>query len=86
MPSNQPIFEVKCSKSKGWLITLNNEVSMIKDRAEKARMLYRSGDMSFEDVKQVVGPYTTAVERRSKELAKKYGMRPQRFNLKAWLR
>lgn len=63
-----------------------NEINALKDRAEKARMLYRSGEIDIDEVKKMAGDYINAVNKRSKELAKKYHVRAKIFNLKAWLR
>lgn len=65
---------------------MNTKVAILKDKAEKARMMYRSGDIELREAKTQVTPYAEAVNSRSKELASKYGLKAQRFNLKAWLR
>jgi len=65
---------------------MDYQTGQYKDRAEKARMLYRQGQIDLNEVRTQANPYIIEVNNKSKELAKKYGVRAKTFNLKAWLR
>ena len=50
---------------------MTNETKQLRDQAEKGRMLYRSGNATMEEAKELVMPYINHFNNRSKELAKK---------------
>ncbi len=58
----------------------------LRMQAEQARAEYRRGMITREEAKQRIEPFRIAFEAKSKELAKKYGRRPQKFSLTAYLR
>ena len=61
----------------------NEELRM---EAEQARAEYRRGLITREEAKKRIDPFKVAFEAKSKELAKKYGLRAQKFSLTAYLR
>ena len=58
----------------------------IRMQAEQARAEYRRGMITREEAKKRIDPFKVAFEAKSKELAKKYGLRAQKFSLTAYLR
>jgi hypothetical protein len=58
----------------------------LRMEAEQARAEYRKGLISREEAKKRIDPFRVAFEAKAKELAKKYGVRPQKFSLTAYLR
>lgn len=62
------------------------ETKALKDAAEYARMLYRLGAITREEAAERITPYADAFNTKSKEIAKKYGQKPGRFSLAAYLR
>jgi len=59
---------------------------LAKQRAEEARIKFKAGLITYERAKEEIGPYIEMVNRKSIELAKKYNVRPQKANIKAYLR
>ena len=58
----------------------------LRMQAEQARAEYRRGMITREEAKKRIDPFKVASEAKSKELAKKYGLRAQKFSLTAYLR
>ncbi|MBR4476828.1 MAG: hypothetical protein IKO87_04760 [Kiritimatiellae bacterium] len=58
----------------------------LRMQAEQARAEYRRGMITREEAKKRIDPFKVAFEAKSKELAKKYGIRAQKFSLTAYLR
>ena len=58
----------------------------LRMQAEQARAEYRRGMITREEAKKRIYPFKVAFEAKSKELAKKYGLRAQKFSLTAYLR
>lgn len=58
----------------------------LRMEAEQARAEYHKGMISREEAKRRIDPFRVAFEAKSKELAKKYGLRAQKFSLTAYLR
>lgn len=58
----------------------------LRMQAEQARAEYRRGMITREEAKKRIDPFKIAFEAKSKELAKKYGLRAQKFSLTAYLR
>ena len=50
---------------------MTNETKQLRDQAEKGRMLYRSGNATMEEAKELVMPYINHFNNRSKELTSK---------------
>lgn len=56
------------------------------EQAKQARAMYNAGQITREEAKQMIAPYAARFNAASKCIAKKYGMRPKRFSLAAFLR
>lgn len=65
---------------------MTQEITTIKQQAEDARTLYRMGFITREEAAKAIEPYKQAFNAKSKELAKKYRMKPQLFSLAGYLR
>lgn len=57
-----------------------------KDKAFEARLLYNKGAITREEAERMIAPYKAAFNQKSRELAEKYHVRPQRFSMAAFLR
>lgn len=64
----------------------NNEVQELKANAETARAKLLHGVIDYKTAKEMTEPYIDAVNAKSKEIAKKYNMRPKLVSVKAFLR
>lgn len=62
------------------------QTKILKDKAEKGRALYRSGNIDIKSAKELVMPYLNAVNAKAKELAKKYNMRPKTVDFRSFVR
>lgn len=58
----------------------------LKQQAEEARALYRSGAISREEAIERIKPYQKAFNDLSAEKAKKFGVKPMKFSIMAYLR
>lgn len=58
----------------------------LKNRAFDARESYKSGLITREEAKDDIKPYIDVFNKRSKEIAKKYGMKPKTITLAGFLR
>nr|DAF40847.1 MAG TPA: hypothetical protein [Caudoviricetes sp.] len=65
---------------------MNDEVRILKNEAEKARVLLRSGIIDLTEAKVKVKPYIDLVNKKSKEIAKKYNQRPRMVTASSFLR
>lgn len=65
---------------------MTNETKQLRDQAEKGRMLYRSGNATMEEAKELVMPYINHFNNRSKELAKKFNQLPKLISFKSFCR
>lgn len=65
---------------------MTDEVKRLRMKAEEGRALYRAGEIEIKEAKEMVMPYLNAVNRRAKELAKKYNQRPRSVNFYAFVR
>ena len=65
---------------------MTEETKRLRDRAEKGRMLYRSGNATMEEAKELVMPYINHFNNRSKEIAKKYNQRPKFISFNSFCR
>lgn len=61
-------------------------IEELRMQAEHARARYRKGIISREEAVKLIEPFKKAFEVKSKELAKLYGVRAQRFSMNAYLR
>lgn len=57
-----------------------------KEKAFEARILYNMGAITRKEAEQMIAPYKAVFNKKSKELAEKYHVRPQRFSIAAFLR
>lgn len=62
------------------------EMEALKRRAEEGRTLYRQGVISRDEAKKMVIPYIEAFNKKSAEIAKKYGMRPKKISFAIFMR
>lgn len=62
------------------------DFQLIKHKAETAKFLYRTGKISKEEANQDIQPYLDLLNKKSKELAKKYGQRPKLVNFSSYVR
>ena len=65
---------------------MNEEVRVLKNEAEKVRVLLRSGVIDLTEAKVKVKPYIDLVNKKSKEIAKKYNQRPRMVTASSFLR
>jgi hypothetical protein len=65
---------------------MNKEFAKLKDRADKARILYKQNKLTRAEAIAEVTPYVLAFNSKSKEIAKKYGQRPGQMNISSYLR
>lgn len=56
------------------------------EMAEVIREEYRAGIITRDEAKKRIKPYADAFNKKSKELAKKYNVRAQKFNFNAFMR
>lgn len=65
---------------------MKDNIAVLKQKAEEARMLYRAGAISRDEAVKLIKPYQQAFNEVSVEKAKQYHLRPQRFSVNAYLR
>ena len=65
---------------------MTEETKRLRDRAEEGRMLYRSGNATMEEAKELVMPYINHFNNYSKKLAKKYNQRPKFISFNSFCR
>lgn len=63
-----------------------NQISNEKYRAEEYRALYRNGTVSREIAKEQIMPFIDAFNQKSKEIAKKYGMKAKTISFAKFIR
>ena len=54
--------------------------------AQRIKMLYKCGEISREEAKEMLKPYAEYYNAKSKELAKKYNQKPSKFNFVSFMR
>ena len=54
---------------------MTTEMQTLKETAEEARSFYGTGQLTREEAKEKIQPYLNAVNEKSKELAKKHGIK-----------
>lgn len=59
---------------------------LLKENADKARMLYRSNLISREEAVKDIQPFIETFNAKSKEIAKKYNQRPKTISVISFLR
>lgn len=65
---------------------MSNDVKVLREKAEYAKMLYIGGQISREEALKDINPYIEAVNAKSKELAKKYNQKPKLVTASKFLR
>lgn len=65
---------------------MNVEVQNLKKNAEEFKALYRIKEVSRDQAKENIMPYIDAFNSKSKEIAKKYGMKPQTISFAKFIR
>lgn len=65
---------------------MTKEIEALKVRADGARSLYRCGQITRKEAEAEIKPYADEFNRKSREIAKKYGQRPRLFSLASYLR
>lgn len=65
---------------------MNKEIEVLKRVAESSKVLYQRNVISREEAKADINPYIDAFNKRSVEIAKKYGMRPMKISFAKYVR
>ena len=65
---------------------MNEEVKELKGRAELAKVKLLYGEISYEEARLMVKPYVDLFNEKSKEIAKKYNVRPKMTSVSNFLR
>lgn len=65
---------------------MKENIAYLKQQAEEARTLYRSGAITREEAIKQIKPYMKIFNEVSLEKAKQYHLKPQRFSINAYLR
>lgn len=65
---------------------MTDEIRLLREQAECAKIGYLSGELTREEAAERIRPYAAAFNEKSKKLAVKHHMRPQKFSLAAFLR
>lgn len=62
------------------------EIKELQARAEKAKAMYRIGQITREEASEEITPYLEAFNAKSIEIAKKYTQKPKKISLLTYLR
>lgn len=65
---------------------MNEETKVLKQNAEEGKFLYNIGKISRDEAKKQVTPYIEAFNKKSIEIAKKYGMKPKKISFVSFVR
>lgn len=65
---------------------MTDEVLKLKEIAEEARYKYTIGALSREEAKEDIQPYLDAVNKKAKELAKKYNQKYKEIKFNSFVR
>ena len=65
---------------------MNEEVTILKSEAEKAKILLWNGEIDLKEAKNKVKPYIDMVNEKSRELAKRYNQKPRLVSATSFLR
>jgi putative uncharacterized protein gp37 len=58
----------------------------LKNKAFDARVSYKNGFITRTEAKEYIQPYIDMFNKKSKEIAKKYGMKPKTITMAGFLR
>lgn len=65
---------------------MTEEVKRLMTVADQAKISYYQGYISYEEAKVKIMPYIKAVNKKSKEIAKKYNMKPRLVSMGDYMR
>lgn len=65
---------------------MNQEAQVLKAQAEEYKALYKQGLISRKEAALYIKPYIDFANNKSKELAKKYNVKPKLISLVSFLR
>lgn len=61
-------------------------IESLRIKAEEARILYNSNLITRDEAKEIIQPYLDEVNKKSIELAKKYGRKPMKVSFISYCR
>ncbi len=65
---------------------MKEETRQLKIKADQAKILYKRGEISYNEAIDSIKPYIDKVNIKSKELAKKYNQRPRLVKINSFMR
>lgn len=65
---------------------MTQEVFELREKALAARILYNRGIITREEAKEDIDPYINLVNKKAKEIAKKYNMKPKLVSFSVFVR
>ena len=65
---------------------MTHEAHMLLLRAQKARTLYNTGKIDRKQAKEEIDPYINLFNKKSKEIAKKYNLKPKLITFSSFVR
>lgn len=65
---------------------MSDEIRILKERADAARILYKRNMIDRDEVFFEIYPYIVAYNERSKEIAKQFNIRPKQIHFASFLR
>lgn len=65
---------------------MKQEIKELKEQAEHTRALLTIGAIGYDEAKEKVAPYINEVNKKSKEIAKKYNQKARLVTVKGFLR
>lgn len=65
---------------------MNEQIRLLKDRADKARILYKKNMITRSEAHAEIMPYILAYNEISKKIAKKYNVKPGAINFASYVR
>lgn len=63
----------------------DQEFEKLRQEAYDIRMRYKSGAITVGEAKQLLKPFEKEFNRRAKEKAEKYGVKPQKLSVLMWI-
>lgn len=65
---------------------MTTETKELKMQADEYKALYKMGKITRNEAAEYIMPYINAFNEKSKEIAKKYNMKPKTINFAGYLR
>lgn len=65
---------------------MTTEIQNLKNQADEYKFLYKTNQVSRNEAAEMIMPYIEAFNARSKEIAKKYNMKPKTTTFAAYIR